>query len=119
MTTFCVQVQLDRAHGLDVNCLRQTCEALAKNEADIEHFWFVEGADDGPYINLMFETSKPHALWKLIDQKLYKDACLGSSMRQSSIVMCTGESDWDDYLLLQHYDSTVKCDDPLTKRGDR
>ncbi|WP_018150909.1 hypothetical protein [Leeia oryzae] len=110
MTTFCIQIQPDRAPGLDLATLKQFCETLAAEQPAIERFGLIEGDDEGPFINLMFETDDEFALWKLVKKQLFKHPVFGKVLKQACMVLCSGEEGWDDYLLLHHYDETIECD---------
>lgn len=110
MTDFCIQVHPDRSLELDLDRVRSLCEGLASSNRLIRRFTFAEGTDRGRYANLMFDTTDPEALWKLLQQSLYRSSEFGGALAKSSMVMCEGSHGWDDYLLLHHYDPTVRCD---------
>jgi hypothetical protein len=67
------------------------------------------GEDRGPYINLDFESENPKADWMKIRSLLEGVTGLASCC----IVTCQGRNDWDDYLLLHHFDPDEPCDDML------
>lgn len=110
MTIFCIQVQPDHAPGIDIGRVRDLCTQLASDKALIERHGVIEGDDEGPYLNLMFETSNAAEFWKKFETKVYADPAVGALMRRASLATCTGESGWDDYLLLHHYDKTLPLD---------
>ena len=109
MATVCVQIQPDRAPTLDVGRLRTICEVLAENEPCIARFGLVEGIDGGPYLNLMFETTTPAELWRLLQSAFYQGSEFAIAMAEASMAVCTGARGWEDYLLLYHYDNSVQC----------
>jgi hypothetical protein len=110
MTIFCIQVQPDRAPGLDIGRVRGLCVQLASDKALIERHGVIEGDDGGPYLNLMFETPDAAKFWKMVETKIYGDHVVGGPMSQASLATCTGEHGWDDYLLLHHYDQGLQLD---------
>lgn len=110
MVTFCIQVQPDRAPELDVDQVRALCKQLASDTTIVERHRVVEGDDNGPYMNLMFEIAKPIEFWQSFQEKIYADAIIGAAMGRASMATCTGEHEWDDYLLLYHYDKGLELD---------
>jgi hypothetical protein len=57
------------------------------------------GIEPALYFHVTFQTGKINALWPLVRERLHKLA-----LENATIVVCTGEREWDDYLLLHHYD---------------
>lgn len=113
MTEFCIQIHPGRAGDLDLDAVRALCAALAKDDGLVRRHVVVEGEDDGPYVNLMFDTERPKELWSLLQQRLYQSSAVGAPMRRGSMAMCQGKRGWDDYLLLHHYDPAVPvCNHP-------
>lgn len=112
MTTFCIQIQPDRAPGINLDRVRDLCKQLATDAKTVSRHGVVEGDDDGPYVNLMFEVIKTVEFWQAFEEKLYQDAVVGEGMKLASMATCTGELGWDDYLLLYHYDKGLELDDP-------
>lgn len=110
MSDLCIQIQPNRAPNLDLSAVRHHCDLLAAKEPLVHRVDFVEGDDDGPYLNLMFETNKLQALWNLLQQQFYQDSTMGAHLARASIVTCEGDQGWDDYLLLHHYDRTLRLD---------
>jgi len=41
---------------------------------------------------------------------LYKDGQVGPAMARASMAMCEGSDGWTNYLLLYHFDRSVKVD---------
>lgn len=110
MSTLCIQVQPNRAPEIDIARVRALVEGVAENKELVSRFAVVEGEDKGPYSNLMFETTELKTLWGLLLDTLYKDKKVGSALSQSSMAMCEGSDGWNDYLLLYHFDPSVKLD---------
>jgi len=70
-----------------------------------------EGIDDGPYINTTYSTSDLVSLWVAVRERALEHATLGPALRRSVIITCTGDSGWDDYRLLHHFDETEPLDE--------
>lgn len=111
MSGLCIQIQPARAPGLDLAVVRDLCDLLASNEPLVKRFTLVEGDDDGPYLNLMFETNRLQALWAVLQRHLYQDSAVGELIRRASIAACEGDQGWENYLLLHHFDRTLQLDD--------
>ena len=105
-----VQVQPGLAPTLDLALLRARFEALAQTEASVLRSKIEEGDDDGPYLNLMFKTADLARLWQVVQAELYGHPTLGTLLRQASMTLCTGETGWDDYLLLHHFNPAFELD---------
>lgn len=110
MTIFCIQVQPDRAPGIDIGRVRDLCKQLSSDHALVDRHGVIEGDDEGPYLNLMFETASAAKFWKQFEANIYTDPIVGEPMNQASMATCTGEHDWDDFLLLRHYDKKLPLD---------
>lgn len=110
MPTLCIQVQPNRAPGIDMLRVRALAETIAANKELTTRFAVVEGEDDGPYSNLMFETWGLQKLWESLWETLYKDERVGSVLSQASMAMCEGSDGWNNYLLLYHFDPLEKLD---------
>ena len=108
----CIQIQPHLAWELDVSAIHNRCDKLASSNIEIECFTVVEDAEDVAYINLMFTTKALEALWEILQAQLYGDEYLGPLLLKSSIATCQGIHGWDDYLLLHHFDPTVRLDRP-------
>jgi hypothetical protein len=70
-----------------------------------------EGKDDGPYVNVMFDTDNIPALWPILHTHLFQNRSIGQQINRAAIVTCEGHNGFDDYLLLHHYDSTLTLDE--------
>jgi hypothetical protein len=110
MSTLCIQVQPNRAPDIDMARIRALGEGIASDKELVTRFAIVEGEDNGPYANLMFETTELQKLWRLLQDALYRDEEVGSALSQASMAMCEGKDGWNDYLLLYHFDPSVKLD---------
>lgn len=111
MRAVSIQVQPNRAKGIDMSKVLAHFEALVQRRDLVEHHDFNSGDDHGPYFNFTFGTRKAGDLWREIQERLYRDGDLAAHMRRSSMAMCSSEEGWDNYLLLFHFDSNVKLDD--------
>ncbi|MGJ5175102.1 hypothetical protein ACQR16_10990 [Bradyrhizobium oligotrophicum] len=110
MTELCLQVYPHRSPELDIPALISECERLSVENRLISRFWHNDGFDQHAYLNLAFETGCPKFLWHLLSERLYGAGALGQLLSASSIVTCQGQSGWDDYLLLHHYDAEQRYD---------
>jgi hypothetical protein len=111
MSTLCIQVQPNRASSIDMWRVRALGEAVAADRNLVSRFAVVDGEDTGPYTNLLFETAELQELWSQLQETLYNDEQIGPALAQASMAMCEGNDGWNDYLLLYHFDPTVKLDD--------
>ncbi len=68
------------------------------------------GDDNGKYINLNFFTENLRLLWDELKTGFKKDKELGKWIDKVAIIVCEGNSGWDDYLLLLHYDKSEAID---------
>ena len=105
-----VQVQPGLAPALDLALLRALFDAITQTAAGVLRSKIEAGDDDGPYLNLMFKTTNLAQLWQVVQIKLYAHPALGTLLRQSSMTLCTGETGWDDYLLLHHFNPAFELD---------
>ena len=110
MSTLCIQVQPNRVLGINMERVRTLSETIAANKDLVTRFAVVERQDAGPYSNLMFETLDLHELWKSLWDALYRDEYIGAALLEASMAMCEGSDGWNDYLLLYHFDPTIKLD---------
>lgn len=104
-----VQVQLDLAPTLSLDELLTHCEAIASEVPDITEYQFEEGHENGPFLNLHFGTNDPISAWTHIRRAVFENDYFGQALKVASMAMCTGESGWNDYVLLYHYDPNVAC----------
>jgi hypothetical protein len=101
-----VQVQPERAKRLDVAAADESFRRIAKNKSLVRRFKFEEGSDRGCYMNFNYLTTKPAQLWKTLRSGPFRSGLL----RSAAMVVCEGESGWDDYLLLHHWDRRLRLD---------
>ena len=102
-----IQVQPEREPALSLSELKVECHRLVGAHNLVTEFRLEKGEDNGPYLNLVFATPKPLEAWLVIREALYKHAAFGTKLHSASIVLCTGQDGWNDYLLLYHYDPAV------------
>ena len=110
MKALSIQVQPGRFAATDVPAIEAQFSRIAEHTELVERHTFDRGHDRGEYLNFTFGTNDLRALWNLIQQEVYRDPLLASSMAAASMAVCEGEHGWDDYLLLYHFDSAVKTD---------
>lgn len=108
--TVCIQIQPDLIPNFDDADVLALCDSLKAHRDIIDAFQAESGEDDGPYLNLMFETSQPAKVWALLQTTFYPANPQGDAMRAGSMAMCTGEEGWDDFLLLHHFDENLPLD---------
>lgn len=112
MRTLTIQVQPNLAPRMEIASIKEHFQALSDNGDIVNHFEFVSGDDDGPYLNFTYYTTEPASLWQKIQVKIYDNDEIGQTIRESSMAMCSSEEGWDDYLLLFHFDPMVETDEP-------
>lgn len=110
MRTISIQVQPDKVPNLELEKINQLFKEIKKNTL-IERAYFDEGNDQGRYINFNYDSNDVQSLWVEIQDVLYKSESISKDLCQCSMVMCSGENGWDDYILLHHFDPTVVLDD--------
>ena len=108
MSVICIQVQPDLAPGIDLGVVREIAAQLGSTTLFTRH-GEEQGLDNGPYINLYFDTPSLPEAWSIIWTQFYEDARIGTFLRASSIATCEGNNGWDDYFLLHHFDPTEPC----------
>ena len=111
MRSVSVQIQPERAPDLNVAALTEVFAAIAKDSALVRHHAFAQGHD---YHNFTFGTTRAADLWREIQRRLFDNPLFGGPTRKASIVVCSSESGWHDYLLLFHFDPAVKVDSDAT-----
>ncbi len=110
MRSLSIQVQPELAPGLDTGRLTQVFSAVAHKHDLVKHHAFDNGIDRGPYFNYTFGTLKARELWWLIQDDIFRSQEFGYHMSCASMVMCSSETGWDDYLQLFHFDPSVPID---------
>jgi hypothetical protein len=107
---FQIQIHPARVPQLEVSIVLEECALLAATESLITSYTAEEGEDDGCYVNIDLQTTDRSRLWDLVKTKLYGNAKFGAALAASSMTICTGDDGWDDYMLLHHYDRTLRLD---------
>jgi|WetSurMetagenome_2_1015567.scaffolds.fasta_scaffold1512026_2 hypothetical protein len=110
MKALSVQVQQTRTPNTDLGAVAARFREIAENRQVVHSHQSDSGIDQGEYLNVTSHTEDLSALWELIQKALYRDPELGDALAVASIAACEGEHGWDDYLLLYHFDQTVKRD---------
>jgi hypothetical protein len=109
MKALSIQIQPERVPGLKMKEVQVAFEAIAGMSPLVEHHQFDDGFDKTRYFNFTFGTEDLERLWAVIRSTIYRNPALAEPIAKSSIVVCTGENGWDDYLLLFHFDPSVPC----------
>jgi hypothetical protein len=101
MKTLLIQVQPQRVSALPVERVTAAFTSISSMPGVVEH-----GFDRGDYyLNFSFGASDVADLWRHIRSRVFAE--FGHCLEASSIVICEGESGWDDYHLLHHFDDTI------------
>lgn len=109
MRTISIQVQPDLSPNLELEKIDQLFKKIKTNNL-VEKAHFDEGEDQGRYLNFNFDSNNARELWEEIQNVLYKKHSISKDLTRCSMVICSGESGWDDYLLLYHFDPNVALD---------
>jgi hypothetical protein len=111
LRTLTVQVQPELAKSSELTAIKNALEAIARRTHLVEHLDFREGGEDGGrYLNFSYRTNNLPTLWAEIRRMVLSDPLIGEGASQAIIVVCEGDHGWDDYLLLYHFDQSVKLD---------
>ena len=110
MGSLCIQIQFEIAPELDMTRVRKIAEDVASDKTLVSNFSIDFSNDKGVYSNLVFETAQKEKLWRLLQSAMYNDENVGPSLSRSTIVTCDGSDGWDNYLLLYHFDASLKLD---------
>lgn len=113
----CLQVHLGRAPGLAVDRLQPECEAIARRTTGIRGIGFTEGEDDGGYLNIVFASEDPEAVWPALHAALAASPAFGGMLDSACICLCTGDDGWNDCRVLHHFDPAMQ-DDAAGEDGD-
>jgi hypothetical protein len=65
---------------------------------------------ENEYLHVNFECFDVKSLWAAIYQRFISEDRKIEGLADKMIVVCQGDHDWDDYLLLYHYDPTEQID---------
>jgi hypothetical protein len=103
-----VQVHPERMPSLDLDAVLEIFSNAAQM-ADAE-LTVSEGGDDGPYISYDFLTRDLVRLWEVLQSQVFTDDILGPQLALAAIATCQGSKGWENYLLLHHYDRSLKLD---------
>ena len=106
--TFLIQVQPDRLVALDAPDILNMAKRLELDWP--EDCSITTGDDAGPYINIQVHSNSPAETWLRIAELFLGTDVLCTEVRTSSIITMTGDTGWDDYLLLHHFDPNVELD---------
>jgi hypothetical protein len=73
MKALSVQVQPERAPGMDVGAVEARFREIAEARQFVKRHQFDRGQDKGAYLNFTFGTEDLRALWERILEALYRD----------------------------------------------
>ena len=107
MRSLSVQVQPDRAPGMDMAGVTRAFELLVARTDLVQHHAFSAGTVPGPYFNFTFGTNRAAELWAAMRELLYESAQYGPAMAAASMAMCSSETGWEQYVQLYHWDPAV------------
>lgn len=96
-----VQIQPNRCKDLNVDLAIERLRNLSENVK------VSEGDDNGPYVNIDYQTDSLLNLWTSIRNELNKNIRLA----EAAMVICEGQRGYDDYLLLHHFDPSEELDE--------
>ncbi len=106
MKTLIIQIQPELSPDLDLNNLKELCQEVEYHDV-VENAMFTEGDDQGNYLNYHFDTNDEEKLWKIIQEKLFQNENIGKELFLCSIVVCSTEEGWKEYILFHHYNSDI------------
>jgi hypothetical protein len=110
MPALSICVRPDRVSSLNVESLKVRLAAVGAPERLVSKVNITTGHDNGRYVIATYSTEDVNALWSLVRSELISPSALDLSLTECAIVVCTGQHDWDDYLLLHHFDATQALD---------
>jgi hypothetical protein len=110
MSALSILVRLDRAREVDTAAAKRRLSAVGQPEQVVTKVNVVEGEEDGGYINVTYSSDDLQALWSLVRSELAGNGTHVPSLMGCTIVVCTGQFGWDDYLLLHHFDPSQPLD---------
>jgi hypothetical protein len=105
-----IQVQPERVPELDESKAIEFLKIIGSGTDLIKHFDLSEGHDNGRYINFNYSTDDLPGLWSLIKKEVLDAPVTGSMIKRAAIIVCEGDTGWDNYLLLHHFDEKEKLD---------
>lgn len=109
MRSLSIQVQPNRARGIQMQAVTRAFEAIAARADLVQKHHFNHGEDQGPYYNFTFGSSAPSLLWSAIWKSVYEAPDVGADMKRSSMAMCSAVDGWHTYTQLYHFDPEVPC----------
>ncbi len=68
---------------------------------------FDHGFDEGTYFNFTFTTPRPAGLWLAIQKDIFRMPEQAAHLAVASMVMCSVDDEWNDYVQLYHWDPNV------------
>ena len=102
----CLSIQL-QSHATDI-FLAEDLIRLVKSIGRYPELDRDEANDNLLVLN--FFTEELPALWADIQTKVLADNTMAEWIKSSTIIVCEGDNEWQDYLLLSHFDESEKFD---------
>lgn len=107
----CFNFQIQRVQSVDaisqIELLLHSLNAQAKTRVLKLSIDFCPNEN---YCNVFVESSNPIRLWRDFSAFVAENAKEFEWIKKRWIVVLQGESGWDDYLMLAHFDSSVRLD---------
>ena len=106
MNSLTIQLQSQLCDSAEVSQLVHKLVTNAQSHPDTANVSVTSGDDGGPFTNINVQTHQVAKLWAYIGPLIVKDKMLSSCV----IACCEGNNEWDDYLLLYHFDKSEAID---------
>ncbi|MDR1935385.1 MAG: hypothetical protein LBS49_07370 [Candidatus Accumulibacter sp.] len=111
MKTLAIQLQPDILAADTCKAAIRILRGLQKDKSLVSSAKFIHGRkQERRYINVEFSSSDMPKLWKVARKRFFSDDSEVAGLDRGVIVVCQGNFDWNDYLLLYHYDPEVQLD---------
>ena len=109
MRTICIQVQPERARGLDVKAVARLMLRIAI-AAKVQEFSVIRGANDH-WLNFLFTVKGLRPMWRKLRSGVLSHAKHGAKLRRCTIVSAQGSRGWANYRLLHHFNGAEPLDE--------
>jgi len=113
--SICVQVQPERAPGLDIEAVARLMLRIALS-SKVPEFSVVRSAN-GTWINFMFTVKTLRPVWSAIRSSGLRHAKVGAKLRRCTIVVAEGSRGWANYRLLASFQRRRAARPNLTDLG--
>jgi hypothetical protein len=105
-----IQFQPHRAPDLDPERVTDLIARFVMGCPEVVSHHFSEGTDRVRWMNFQLKTRNLAALWSAVRKTVLADSEMGEALARSAMVLCQGEHEWDDYLVLHHFNPTEQLD---------